>query len=302
MSKVQKLKIQVLTCIIAVIASAIALTSSTYAWFISNTSVKANGTAISATTNGFILQIANAKDGIQSGGDDASLTAFSNGEVISPSSTNDLKEWWICQGFDADAKVTSYLNPHPNENGKYTLGSEKYAFVMSEYILYTLEGTGEADVYLNATDGPPIEVSSDSTSTIVKDSMRVAIAVVNGDSEELKIVYAPTPVSGSGNDSNAIADKWTYIDGNRPQEVSYKHIEGTNYIDQNGENWAVKMNANEFYLPDGVVSNKIARVNSNGTKVRVYIWLEGTDADCVNNEATQDNAQYNVTVKFAGVK
>ena len=35
--------------------------------------------------------------------------------------------------------------------------------------------------------------------------------------------------------------------------------------------------------------------------MRVYIWMEGTDADCVNNAAAEDPATYNVNVKLAGI-
>ena len=35
--------------------------------------------------------------------------------------------------------------------------------------------------------------------------------------------------------------------------------------------------------------------------LRVYIWMEGTDADCVNNAAAEDEATYSVTLKLAGV-
>ena len=39
----------------------------------------------------------------------------------------------------------------------------------------------------------------------------------------------------------------------------------------------------------------------DGTKLRIYIWMEGTDADCVNNTAADDPAQYSVAVKLAVV-
>ena len=39
----------------------------------------------------------------------------------------------------------------------------------------------------------------------------------------------------------------------------------------------------------------------DGVKMRVYIWMEGTDADCVNNAAAEDPATYNVNVKLAGI-
>ena len=44
------------------------------------------------------------------------------------------------------------------------------------------------------------------------------------------------------------------------------------------------------------------KVDYNGTIIHVYIWMEGTDADCVNGKAIEnDRTTYDVTVKLAGV-
>ena len=40
----------------------------------------------------------------------------------------------------------------------------------------------------------------------------------------------------------------------------------------------------------------------DGIAVHVYIWMEGTDADCVNGKSVEDDSStYDVTVKFSGV-
>lgn len=87
---VKKMKMQLMATAASVLISGIALTSATYAWYVSNHTVKATTTKISATTNGFILQIATAEQGPQHGGEQTSLAASTTGGVISPSSTNDL--------------------------------------------------------------------------------------------------------------------------------------------------------------------------------------------------------------------
>lgn len=298
-----KLKIKVFICFVCLCLIGFSLFTTTYAWFVSNTTVNATGTKISATTNSFILQIANKKDGIATGGNDTSLVASSVGNEISPASTNNIFDWSVCQSFDSQALATSYSKISNDEKGKYLLNGEKYAFAVSEYILYTLPHTGEADVYLNVTDGFPIEVTSlTATNSIVKDSMRIAITVVEENGEELKVVYAPSAVAGKGNDKNAIEDKWTYADESGVSVVTYNHIEFDNYIDQNGYNWGVRLNGNEYITPDGIPNKKITTVGSEGKIVKVYVWLEGTDADCVNNDAIQEHALYDVVVKFAGIK
>lgn len=314
----KKLKRELIGAAVSVMISAVALSSATYAWYVSNHTVQATTTTISATTNGFILQIAKAEDGAQHGGEQMSLAASNVGGKITPSSTNDLKDWYICQGWGSDGRVTTYTKPTfatgtGSKPGQYEAGGEThYAYVRSEYILYTITESGFADVYLDASDGSPITVSVDNgktaTSTTIPDSMRIAITTQPLDTdgktptgtETLRVVYAPKAVTGSGNDTQAIDGKWTYINVDKPAEVTYPHIHETTYIDQNGKNWAATKSGEDYTVVEG--SEAIATdVGYNGIMLRVYIWMEGTDADCVNNAAAEDEATYSVTLKLAGI-
>lgn len=230
--------------------------------------------------------------------------------------------------MNGDGKVTSYQTPNfttakqdPNvKPGQYgDLKDPHYAYIKSEYILYTITDTGRADVYLDASEGSPITltVNGKPTTDTVPKSMRVGITIEgitkkadgtysdNGD-ETLKVVYAPYEETGKGNDAEGI-DGWTCIgvDENgklKPTSVTYPYIYNTTYTDQKKQNWAVTKDATgkDYTATSG--TQKIASdVGYDGVKMRVYIWLEGTDADCVNNEAAEDPATYNVNVKLAGV-
>lgn len=316
---IKKLKKELVGAAVSLMISAVALTSATYAWYVSNNTVQATTTTISATTNGFILQIAKAEEGAQHGGNNMSLKATTVGGRITPSSTNDLKNWYICQGWNSDGKVITYEKPafatgNDAKPGQYEdlAGETHFAYIKSEYIVYTITESGLADVYLDASDGGSITVAVDNdiqaSSTTIPDSMRIAITTQalqddgktpTGD-ETLRVVYAPKAVVGSGNDSQAIDGKWTYIDVDKPAEVTYSHIYETTYTDQNGKNWAATKSGEDYTVAEG--SEAIATdVGYNGIMLRVYIWMEGTDADCVNNEAAQDEATYSVIVKLAGV-
>lgn len=319
----KKLKRELAAAVLSVFVSSVALTSATYAWYVANNTVQASTSTISATTNGFILQIASAEQGAQHGGEQTSLAATNVGGRITPSSTNDLKDWYVCQGWNGDGMVTTYVKPtfktgSTAKPGEYEAGGETYfAYIKSEYVVYTISETGKADVYLDASDGSPISVSIDNgktaTSTTIPDSMRIAITTqpLQADgktptgTETLRVVYAPKAVSGSGNDSAAIADKWTYIDVTAPAEVTYNHIFETTYVDQNSKNWAVVKNGEDYVFPTGQsesTTEAIAEdVGYNGIMLRVYVWMEGTDADCVNNAAAEDEATYSVVLKLAGV-
>ena len=109
---IRKMKMQLMGTAASVLISAIALTSATYAWYVANNTVEATTTKISATTNGFILQIATAEKGPQHGGEQTSLVASTKGGRISPSSTNDLKTWYVNLGMNGEGKVTSYQKPN----------------------------------------------------------------------------------------------------------------------------------------------------------------------------------------------
>ena len=312
---------QLMATAASVLISGIALTSATYAWYVSNHTVEATTTKISATTNGFILQIATAEQGPQHGGEQTSLAASTTGGIISPSSTNDLINWYVCEGWNGEGKVTSYRKPTfvaDGKPGQYgTDDDPHYAYLKSEYILYTINETGYADVYLDASKGSPITLSANGTPTTdtIPKSIRIGITIQNikknaddtysdDGNEELKVVYAPYEETGKGNDAEAI-NGWTCIgnstDGKlKPVAVTYPYIYATTYTDQNNQNWVATKVGKNYEVSSG--TQKIASsVGYDGVKMRVYIWMEGTDADCVNNAAAEDPATYNVNVKLAGI-
>lgn len=334
MWRINKLKIQLVQAAACVMLAAFALCAATYAWYVANNTVSAKTSTISATTNGFILQIATLDEGAQHGGNDKSLAAFSDGATLSPASSNDLSDWYICQGWNNQGLITSYVQPifetGPNAKpGNYKVGNDDYyAFIRSDYIVYTINETGLADVYLDASDGAPIAVTAKnadgtvgSASETITGSMRVAITTqeVGSDGksatgpESLRVVYANNDETGQGNDAQG-KNGWTAIwkrDGGAVLDyASYRHIFGGNYIDVTldsngaktfGKNWVATKDGDAYKVPDNSEA-VAARVGYDGIVVHVYIWMEGTDSDCVNGKSIEnDPCTYDVTVKLAGI-
>ena len=188
---VKQLKKQLMGAACAVLMSAVALSSATYAWYVANNTVKATSSTISATTNGFILQIDELRKGAQHGGEQTSLAAAIQGGKITPSSTDDLKNWFVCQGWGSDGRVTSYSQikfKQDGKSGEYEAGGEThYAYLKSEFIVYTITESGIADVYLEGSDGEPIVVTAHGTPTTytIPNSLRIGITTqaidANGD-------------------------------------------------------------------------------------------------------------------------
>ena len=320
--RIISLKRQLVGAVAGVLTAFVALSSATYAWYVANNTATVVTSTVSAKTNGFVLQINDAASGADHGSGVKSLEAFSNGGILSPASSDDMTNWYICQSMNDAGKVVDYAVPvfdtgADAKPGQYTLDKKYFAFIRSDYIVYTISQTGLADVYLE-DDGtePPIVITTKNGDgvTTFTDSLRVAITTepvgTNGKGtgiETLKVVYAVRNEIGKGNDVNAI-DGWTSIKniGNTPTltSSSYSHIYGTGdgkYIDQNGKNWVASRSGDNYTVPTG--SMPIAtNVDYNGTIIHVYIWMEGTDADCINGKAIEnDTTTYDVTVKFAGV-
>ena len=316
MQSSKSLKTQLVTAAVSVALSAFALSVATYAWYVANTKVSATTSTISATTNGFILQIDELKNGAQHGGEQKSLEAQTTGATLSPSSTDDLKNWYVCNGWNNQGLVTDYSTPSFSTDakalpGEYEVAGKKYnAFIRSDYIVYTITDTGTADVYLDESDGPAVTIEAvggEASETMVG-SLRVAITTreiaPDGKSatgpENLRVVYAMSNETGRGNDANAI-DGWTSIQNKNGTptlaQATYERIYtgGT-------DGWvAFKGDSGDYSVAAG--TKPIAeRVGYNGVAVYVYIWMEGTDADCVNGKSIENSpTTYNVSVKLAGV-
>lgn len=321
MQSSRSLKTQLVAAAVSVVLSAFALSAATYAWYVANTKVSATTSTISATTNGFILQIDELKNGAQHGGEQKSLEAQTTGATLSPSSTDNLKNWYVCNGWNNQGLVTDYSTPNFSTTakalpGEYEVAGKKYnAFIKSDYIVYTITDTGTADVYLDASDGEPVTiepVGGEASETMVG-SLRVAITTQtigedgkSGDGpEDLRVVYTMRDEKGKGNDATAITG-WTSIqniDG-KPTlaQATYSHIYtgGTDgWVATKGD--TAKGDSGDYSVAAG--TNPIATdVGYRGIAVHVYIWMEGTDEDCVNGKSIENSpTTYNVSVKLAGV-
>ena len=304
---------------LSVIVSLVALSSATYAWYVSNSNVEAQTANVAAMANGMMLQIvAGTKP---DHGKDNETIAFdtTGGHEISPSSTDDIKIWYVPSAWSDGTMVSGYsaVNFLNTDTGEYTVGknaadSKKYyAYNISTYTLYTVRDTGIADVYLDGsqTDGA-ITVTSNGQqlNDKVARSMRIGISTVDKNGNEtLRFVYAPSEPTGYGNDvyskNNSITGWITVSNETSTKNATYSHIYAKNYIDQNSKNWAASKDGKSFIKPVSNASPIASGIDYNGIILKVYVWLEGTDSDCVNTAAdvVNEDLSYDVTLHMVGV-
>lgn len=305
---VTKLKIQLIGAALTVVVSAVALSATTYAWFVANSRVSATTSTISAQANGMVLQIAKGNN-VTHDGSDKQTTASSEGHEISPSSTNDAQSWFVPKTWSGTS-VSGYQKVTVDGTGKYTLtgGSDSYyAYVAADYTLYTVTNTGIADVYLDGTNPVTIKPSDNATQEWfdkIEGSLRVGIVI----NDELKVVYAPVEPSTTdrGNDvSFTIGWSCVATEGTVTKAPDYAHVYGTNLTDQNGGNWAATGSGGSYSKPTGTNPQAIAKnVGYNGTNMKVVIWMEGTDSDCQNWSEQGKNTiapTFDVTVSLVGI-
>ena len=163
------MKKQLAIAALSVVMAAVALGSATYAWFVSNTKVDGTTSTVSAQANGMVLQIASGPNAIHDGSDHQT-TAASTGHEISPSSTDDAHSWFVPKSWNG-TDVSGYQKATISKQleGSYTLKGDTetyYAYTMAEYTLYTINQTGEADVYLDnsSSNGPVVVTASEGAS------------------------------------------------------------------------------------------------------------------------------------------
>lgn len=307
---VKRLKVQLVGAALTVVVSAVALSATTYAWFVTNSRVYATTSTISAQANGMVLQI--VEGDTPDHGSDTSTVASATGHEISPSSTNDAKNWYVPQGWQGVnvstyQKVDTFISGEAP--GKYTIqGNDYYAFTVANYTLYTVANTGVADVYLDASNGSPITITQHGGTQKwfdkIKGSLRIGI-VING---ELRVVYAPTApsITDTGNDVIAVAG-WSCVDSESLSKVvapTYLHLSGTDLLDQNGNNWGATKTGEAYIKPSGNAQKVASSVDYNGANMKIVIWMEGTDSDCQNWSEQDKNIAaptFDVTVGLVGI-
>lgn len=314
---IKQLKKQMAAAILSVCVAAIALSSSTYAWFISNKNVNGTTSSISATADGVVLQI-NAGDVADHDGDSATVAA-TKGHAITPASSENMIDWYVPESWTANLakvgtyqKVTLEADKNGKKDGTYLLGGKAYyAYVLSEFTLFAVKNTGHADVYFDgAAANGAIEVTRSDAEGNVTDkvaaSMRVGIVIndrTHGD--QLIAVFAPTEPIGAENDVNYNSTDattgWRVVSGtgavsNTTKKADYTHISGTD-----DQKWTLRKENGTYVVPTAEQIKVASDVDWNGVIMKVYIWMEGTDSDCIASVVDGDEAEYDVTVHLVGL-
>lgn len=266
------IKKQLLAAVAMVLVAAVALGSSTYAWFVASGTVTAEGMKVQARAEGGLA--------IRWAGETSELWATSasakmeTAQKLLPASTADLAKWTYAKALDAsksDADTKTYTDVT-----KVVYGGESNAFKTNDYVVMQ-----------------PFEVRSTSESKLAKGLYVSGVTVDRTQNKDLDpaLRVGVRMVSASGD----VTAKYIYapIDG---------HSDDYSWKDASNNNAAATVTLE----PIGDGANGKSQLASSTTpipfdkgaavKVQVFIWYEGEDATLFsNNYAAND---LNVTVAF----
>lgn len=264
---------QLLAAVAMVLVAAVALGSSTYAWFAGNNTVKAEGMKVQAKAESGILIQSKEK-----GGDFATIASagMDNAAVLYPTSTTNLTSWVHAistKANEAQAEQTA-------ANAYTTLGNtedtlKNYRALRSFYIRSASEGQPLAGVQLAIKK---VEVTGKSGSVLLDEAVRVGVKVSDAslnNTESLKQLFVYAPLRSS---DFTLKAKYAMVDGNPTQLVEkMKPVDAGDV------------------LP--LLNNTIPASNTE-LEVEVYIWFEGEDPNCMSKNITDTLDNLNVTITF----
>ena len=271
---VKALKKQLVAAIAMVIVSAIALSSSTYAWFASNNRVMATGMVVQATAEGGI-EIAYVDS---APGSYATLVSagMSSAQVLYPTSTvataeNDVitSDWYHASASvrtSSEARNGSYTVLSLDADGKDT--TNRYYFIRKKFNVRSVSA---------AKPAANLKVSKVEVTGIAQAlSKALRVAIVNGDT---KVIYAPVGYTKTASETGFSYNVATAVNGA-------------------GEATMGTQNVTVLYATE--VSSVIAATvpASTGDNLNVYVWFEGEDTNHKSENLVGTLDSLSLTVHF----
>lgn len=283
------IKRQLLAAIAMVLVAALALGSSTYAWFVASGTVTATGMKVQATSEGGLA----ISHGGEAWGTSADGGAGTTAKTLNPASTKDFSAWSTATAADpskkdADQTTRAVVTFTQDDDGNTTTDN---GYVLARQFLIRSSNPSKlakglkvksitVDSNKTGADGKPVFTMST--------ALRVGLAFSNlpkgGSTDPTTKNMIIAPVSVTTNTQGDMANKPT---------TSYKfYTDASDLIGQDvtlttiGDTGA-EVIGNGITIPNGT---------SSAIQVVVYIWIEGED-----NNLYSDNfhvEDLSVTVEF----
>ncbi|MBQ8118612.1 MAG: hypothetical protein IJ794_19140 [Lachnospiraceae bacterium] len=270
---VKALKKQLMAAIAMVVVSAIALSSSTYAWFANNTTVKAQGISVNAASDSILLQIAGKDDGEYQNFGTVGTTTISQ-LTMQPTTSADGKNFAVL----ADAvKVESTSDAAATWSG--TNGAFK------EGDLITKSPTADDYTKYVATARYDLKCQTGSVSNVYVKSVSATVAPTNS-----KTISKSIRVSISCGDTTLLFNplNGSYLS----QTIGNDTFAGAGKLA--GDVWTLE---NPELATPGNSAIIASSIGTSASEVIVRVWFEGQDGTCYTDNV--DTEGISVNIEFA---
>jgi hypothetical protein len=154
-------------------------------------------------------------------------------------------------------------------------------------MLYTNVGT--LAVYLDPDDPITVQYGANNPTVKLMNALRVGVMV----DDTLKFVYAPVTESGNGNSSGSAADTF--------QAVSSATAVASTAVLTNLDTYKATATGDTSAPYSGGSATSLGNADTAGLPVKIFVWLEGTDAQAILGESDNDLQGINVSLKYVGV-
>ena len=252
------IKRQLLAAIAMVLVAALALGSSTYAWFVASGTVKAEGMKVQAKSEGG-LAIRWAGETSELWGTTASAK-MTEAKALLPASTADLAKWTYAKASSASASAAD-TKTYSTITGKVFAGTDG-AYTANDYVVmqpFEVRSTAKdklaQGLYISAV------TVTGSNAKDLDPALRVGVRLVTDDGYSGNFIYAP--VTGADEDYS-----WKDAsNSNAATAVTLAEV-GT---DTNDKSQLISSSTN------------IPFDKGSAVKVQIFIWYEGEDESLYSN-------------------
>lgn len=258
---------QLLAAVAMVLVAAVALGSSTYAWFAANNEVTATGMSVHAQGESGIV-IKGESDSVFS----TTGTARSAVSSLKPTSTCNLSAWWHAVSDKYDDELAE------QDAGKYSEVTNSKAQYVAEHV-FTIRSAA-SDVALSpyklAVKTVTVTPPTTQQSTNLNKAIRVGVKITSGATASNPEFYIYAPLA----DGNGFELKPNY----------------DSTVTSLTEKKAAAVDDDVLTL-----NNNTIPANDNDLKATVYVWFEGEDINCKSSNITASVDNLAVSVVFTAV-
>lgn len=290
---------QLLAAVAMVLVAAVALGSSTYAWFVASGTVTAEGMSVKVQSEG---GLAISVDGTAWG---TTADAGIEEEMLKPASTLDLTEWYYATALDPSAPAGD------NAQRSDITGTVATVTKAEGAAFNTVNSIKASNGYVA---GKEFQIRSTSASAVSK-GLYVSDVIVTGAAHQLSTALRVGVLYQSGSTSKGFIYGPVDINPEGQSLAANKASDNYSVYKTTSTEWG-KVKLREVGQGDFATTTKstiladtvsIPADSDSAVKVKVFVWYEGEDQNLYSNRYNLDYAQPNgidtldVTVKFSSI-